>query len=201
MLPTLKYRRFLSPDAFDSLSPDADLFRFCSADATDAINPEIHFFFLLPLWLDSFTAMFATWTFGKQTLIPNCREWSIYLTMTKTKTCTPKKDNNIQDLDKREEPDYEKSEKMRRSWRKVSGRAGGGGGNGVAATTSFPVSGIMPPAPPAARLQSQKNSTNPKIATHSSLAISYPYQCHLHCHFRKRLFGHPCHASVFLSLR
>ena len=78
------------------------------------------------------------------------RMFSIYLTMTKTKTCTQKKDNNIQDLDKREEPDYEQSEKMRRSWRKVSGRAGGGGGNGVAATTSFPVSGIMPPAPPAA---------------------------------------------------
>ena len=59
----------------------------------------------------------------------------------------------------------------------MSGRAGGGGGNGVAATTSFPVSGIMPPAPPAARLQSQKNSTNPKIATHSSgnlLPISVP---------------------------
>ena len=44
MLPTLKYRRFLSPDAFNSLSPDANLFRFCSADATDAINLEIHFF-------------------------------------------------------------------------------------------------------------------------------------------------------------
>ena len=60
----------------------------------------------------------------------------------------------------------------------MSGRAGGGGGNGVAATTSFPVSGIMPPAPPADPSSIPKNSTNPKIATHSSgnlLPISVPH--------------------------
>ena len=157
MFPTLKFSRFLSPDAFNSLSPDANLFRFCSADATDAINPKIHFFHVASMLglIYCIVCNLDFWKGDAKTKLQ--RMFSIYLTMTKTKTCTPKKDNTIKDLvKKREEPDYKQSEKMRRSWRKVSGRAGGGGGNGVAATTSFPVSGIMPPAPPAARLQSQK---------------------------------------------
>ena len=117
--------------------------------------------------------MFATWTFGNETLRSNAQ---IVLDLPDHDQ-DAKKDNNIQDLDKREEPDYKQSEKMRRSWRKVSGRAGGGGGNGVAATTSFPVSGIMPPAPPAAPSSIPNNSTNPKIATYSYgnlLPISVP---------------------------
>ena len=91
MLSTLKFRHFLSPDAFNSLSPDADLFRFCSADATDAINPKIHFFhvaFMFGLIYRNVCNL-DFWKGDAKTKLQ--RMFSIYLTMTKTKTCTPKK--------------------------------------------------------------------------------------------------------------
>ena len=101
MLSTLKFRHILSPDAFNPLSPDANLFRFCSADATDAINPKIHFF-LVAFVLGLIYCNLCNLDFHKGDVKTNLqRMFSIYLTMTKTKTCTPKKDNNIQDLDRR----------------------------------------------------------------------------------------------------
>ena len=69
---------------------DANLFRFWSADATDAISPKIPFFHIASM-LGLIYCNVCNLDFQKADANTKLqRMFSIYLTMTKTKTCTPK---------------------------------------------------------------------------------------------------------------